>query len=239
MLLAIDTSTRYAGVALVNDEGQLVQLLHWRSPQNHTVELMPAIELVLSRGQTTLWDLAGIAVALGPGSFSALRVGVGLAKGLAWSTGVPLVTATSLETEAFGYRATGATVCAVLDAVRSQVAWALFDDTNGRLRQTTTEQISDPAEISASLPTPVLVCGEGLERHADAILSAVGHEVRLALPYLPAQRVAALGFLGMERLQAGAVADTRTTQPLYVRRPTIAERGQRPASTPPSQGQPT
>ena len=54
MLLAIDTSTRYAGVALVNDEGQLVQLLHWRSPQNHTVELMPAIELVVSRGQTTL-----------------------------------------------------------------------------------------------------------------------------------------------------------------------------------------
>ena len=65
MLLAIDTSTQYAGIALLDDEGQLDQLLQWRSQRNHTVELLPAIETLLQRGHTTVQDITGIAIAVG------------------------------------------------------------------------------------------------------------------------------------------------------------------------------
>ena len=124
MLLAIDTSTRYAGVALLNGDGQLVRLVHWRSRQNHSVEMLPTIQSILQSEQVSMNSLAGIAVALGPGSFSALRVGLSVAKGLAWASNLPLVSATTLETEAFLYRHARKTICAVLDAGRDQVASA-------------------------------------------------------------------------------------------------------------------
>ena len=228
MLLAIDTSTRYAGVALLNRDGQLVQLLHWRSQQNHSVELFPTIETALHRQATTIKDVTGIAIAVGPGSFSALRVGLSVAKGLAWARGLPLVTVTTLEAEAFPHRMSGVPVCAVMDAGRGQLGWAVFEERDGQLHQTTVEQISTPEEILDNLPSPTLLCGEGLERYNEALLKGVAHGVRLALPYLPGQRVGALAYLGNARLQAGLVQETGTVQPLYLRRPTITEPKRQP-----------
>ena len=223
MLLAIDSSTRYAGVALLNDDGQLAQLLQWLSRRNHSVELLPAIETVLHREHVTVQDITGIAIALGPGSFSALRVGLSIAKGLAWARGLPLVTATTLETEAFAYRTGGTHVCAVLDAGRGQLAWALFEDRQGQLHQTSGESIATPEELLDTLDSPTLLCGEALEKYGETLSNAAAKGVRLALPYLPGQRVSALAYLGNVRLQAGLVQDQSTVQPLYLRRPTITE----------------
>ncbi len=223
MLLAIDTSTRYAGVALLNKDGQLVQLLHWRSQQNHSVELLPTIETVLRRQGATIQDVTGIAIAVGPGSFSALRVGLSVAKGLAWARGLPLVAVTTLEAEAFPHRMSGVPVCAAMDAGRSQLAWAVFEEQDGQIHQATVEQISTPEELLDNLPSPALLCGEGLERYNEALLERASGGVRLVLPYLPGQRVAALAHLGNARLQAGLAQDTGTVQPLYLRRPTITE----------------
>ena len=96
MLLAIDTSTRYAGIALVDQEGKTVQLIQWRSQRNHSVELLPAIERMLAKEQLPSRALDGIVLASGPGNFSALRVGFSIAKGraLAWNT--PLVAVDTL-----------------------------------------------------------------------------------------------------------------------------------------------
>ena len=74
MLLAIDTSTRYAGIALAQD-GQVISIRNWYSKTNHSANLIPAISDVLKQHEISIKDLAGIACALGPGSFSALRVG--------------------------------------------------------------------------------------------------------------------------------------------------------------------
>ncbi|MEK7777240.1 MAG: tRNA (adenosine(37)-N6)-threonylcarbamoyltransferase complex dimerization subunit type 1 TsaB [Chloroflexota bacterium] len=230
MLLAVDTSTRYAGVALLNKDGQLVQLLHWRSQQNHSVELLPTIESVLHRQGATIQDVTGIAVAVGPGSFSALRVGLSVAKGLAWARGLPLVAVTTLEAEAFSHRMSGVPVCAVMDAGRGQLAWALFEERDGQLCQLGDEQIDTPEELLDKLPSPALLCGEGLERYNEALSKGAAHGVRLALPYLPGQRVAALAYMGIARLQAGLVQDTGAVQPLYLRRPTITEPKGQPAA---------
>ncbi len=81
MLLAIDTSTRYAGVALA-DEERVVSCRVWYSNMNHTMELMPQIAESLEAQDIDVASLEGVAVALGPGGFSALRVGMSVAKGL-------------------------------------------------------------------------------------------------------------------------------------------------------------
>ena len=91
MLLCIDTSSRFGGVALAEDAGLVVEARLWHSTANHTAQLMPAVaEALKARGQRVA-DLSGVAVALGPGPFSALRVGVSAAKGLAMATGFPIV----------------------------------------------------------------------------------------------------------------------------------------------------
>ncbi len=223
MLLAIDTSTRYAGVALLNGDGQLVRLVHWRSRQNHSVELLPTIQSLLQSEQVRIKSLAGIVVALGPGSFSALRVGLSVAKGLAWASNLPLVSVTTLEAEAFLYRHTGATICAVLDAGRDQIASALFQARDNTLSQVKEEDINTPRETLLSLPYPTLVCGEALEKFGESMSEATPEGVTLALPYLPGQRVVSLAYLGWARLQAGTTQDPASLQPLYLRRPTITE----------------
>ena len=223
MLLAIDTSTQYAGVALLGDSGQVAQLLQWHSRRNHTVEILSAIETLLEREHSTAKDLTGIAVALGPGSFSALRIGLSVAKGIAWARGLPLVAVTTLEAEAFAHRGSGVPVCAVIGAGRGQLAWALFEDREGQLYQRSNEKVTPPEELLSVLPTPTLLCGEALEQYGEALSNDAPNGIRFALPYMPGFRVIALAYLGNLRLQAGLIQNPVTVQPLYLRQPTISE----------------
>ena len=133
MLLAIDTSTRNAGLALINDESQILRSVHWLSKRNHSVETVPAIEQLLGNQGVNKNALKAVGIAKGPGNFSSLRVGISIAKGLAWSLDVPLVTATTLEAEAWPYLRLGSIVCAVIDAGRGEVSCASFRHDDGRI----------------------------------------------------------------------------------------------------------
>ena len=132
MLLAIDTSTAYAGV-LLWDDSRPVYSLAWRSSYNHTRHLMPAVQQTLQQAGITPRDLQAIAVALGPGGFSALRVGISAAKGLALPWGTPLVGISTLETEAYPYAETGSPVCPLLNIGRRDMAWACYQKDARRL----------------------------------------------------------------------------------------------------------
>ena len=119
MLLALDTSTRYASVALSGEDG-VVASRTWRSKINHTAELIPAVaNMMQSRGIAPA-ELDGVAVALGPGGFSALRVGISAAKGLVLVANKPLLGVGTLDLEAFQYLKSGIPVCALLEAGRER-----------------------------------------------------------------------------------------------------------------------
>ena len=134
MLLAIDTSTAYAGV-LLWDDGRPVYSLTWRSAYNHTSRLMPAVRHSLQQAGISARELEGVAVALGPGGFSALRVGISAAKGLALPFGMPLVGVGTLEAEAYPYAETGSPVCPLLNIGRRDMAWACYQKVNGDWRE--------------------------------------------------------------------------------------------------------
>ena len=136
MLLAIDTSTRFAGVALADVE-QVVACRVWRSRTNHSAELMPAAAQILKDHDTPPSSLSGIAVALGPGGFSALRVGLSVAKGLAAACSLPLVGVGTLRLEAFPYLGSGMPVCAMVEAGRGEVAAAVFGPEDDRCERGT------------------------------------------------------------------------------------------------------
>ncbi|MSQ06663.1 MAG: tRNA (adenosine(37)-N6)-threonylcarbamoyltransferase complex dimerization subunit type 1 TsaB [Dehalococcoidia bacterium] len=221
MLLAIDTSTRYAGVALAH-EGRVLSCRCWHSTVNHTTELMPAVAQTLEARSLAVRDLEGIAVALGPGGFSSLRVGLSAAKGLAKAAGLPLAGVVTLDLEAFPYMALGLPVCAWLDAGRGEVAAACFGPGGQRCQADT---IGTPEALLEALPAsatqPTLFCGEGVMPWAGLIKDRLGPGALVVAQSSPAVRLSSLVELGGQRLAAGQVSELAALQPYYLRMPTL------------------
>ena len=216
MLLAIDTSTRYAGVALAQD-GQVISCRSWYSRASHTAELMPAVAGILEGHRLAARDLTGIAVALGPGGFSALRVGISAAKGLALAAGNLLVGVSTLDLEAYPYLPSGAPVCALLDVGRQEVAAARFAQDGQRLAE---DILGPPAELLHDITEPTIFCGEGVTQWIGLIRERLGN---LALPIAspPAARLWSLAALAQQRMDLGLMDDLATLQPHYLRMPSI------------------
>ncbi len=226
MLLAIDTSTRYAGVALWHDN-RVIIALSWHSTRNHTAELMPAIEYLLGQAKAGPAALEGIAVALGPGGFSALRVGISAAKGLALPMDIPLVGVSTLEMEAYPYADTGLPICSLLEVGRGEVATAVFQKASGLWKRLAEERVCTPEELVESISKRTLLCGEGVHHRSDYLKEALGRKGVVMGFHSPASRLWALAILAGERLKRGDVDSVAALQPLYLRRPSIG-----PAKTP-------
>ena len=236
MLLAIDTSTRYAGVALA-DSGRVLSCRSWYSAVNHTSELMPAVAQTLEGAGLTVSDLDGIAVALGPGGFSALRVGMSVAKGLALASGKALVGVGTLDLEAYPYLDSGLPVCALLDAGRGEVASAYFKigpgnvplpvpvpvpetDTNTKGQRVREDLICNPEELLSGIDERTLFCGEGVHPHAELIRERLGRR-GVVVGHSPVSRLGSLVELGRQRLESGERDDVASLQPYYLRMPSI------------------
>lgn len=222
MLLAVDTSTRYAGVALY-DEGRVLSSRSWYSAANHTVELMPAIAQVLQDRGLVPGALRGIAIALGPGGFSALRVGMGVVKGLAMTAGKSVVGLGTLDLEGYAYLDSGLPVCALLDAGRGEVASGHFGTDGRRSRE---DLVSPVEELVDSIDRATLICGEGAATWHDLIRERLG-PLGLVVRSAPASRLWALCELGWKGLESGDTADLATLQPIYLRMPSIGGPKQR------------
>ena len=230
MELCIDTSTRYASVA-VSHQGEPLWETCWFSKRNHTVELAPAIQVLLGQAGASLSDIEAIFLAVGPGGFSALRVGMSAAKGLAEGLDIPLVGVGTLELEAFPYAETGRSLYPLLDVGRGEVAWAVYREDEGSWRQVHGPEIASPEEVVAGALPGAVFCGEGAWTHRDLLRErADSSALVLAVPP-PTRRGQALARLGFLRLTEGAGADRDQLQPMYLRRPSITMRSPRRAKT--------
>ena len=220
LLLVMDTSTRYGGAGLWRGN-QAVATLSWHSARNHTRELMPAIRHLLDAAGATPGDLKGIGVALGPGGFSALRVGISAAKGLALPLKLPLVGVGTLELEAYPYAGTRLPIHPVMDAGREEVATASFLGPASTWKKLEEERVCTVDELVASISGPALLCGEGVPSRSEKLREALGERAVLVELYTPATRLWALGSITWDRLQKRDTDEPDTLQPLYLRRPSI------------------
>ena len=221
MELAIDTSTRYAGVCLSQD-GRVVVERSWYSRQNHTVELLPAVEDLLKEAGATVRDLQCVYVAIGPGGFSALRVGLSTAKGLCAGLHIPLVALNTLDIEAEPHKERGMPVCALLDMGRGEAAAATYEHRKGAWTKLTAERIAAPDEICEGVHEPLLYCGEGVAAFGDALTERLGDLAVLAEQSPPTRSPRTLAVMGSERHRRADHDDVRAIEPLYLRRPSIS-----------------
>jgi tRNA threonylcarbamoyladenosine biosynthesis protein TsaB len=223
MLLAIDTSTKNAGIALVNGEGAILQLTQWTSHQNHSVELLPSIKKILHSEHIDTKQLSGIAITTGPGRFSALRVGISTVKGLALASNLSIVAVDTLECEAYPFRTSLIPIVALIDGGRREFTWALFERSLKGLKRISANKISPHEQFVSELPSSALICGEGLQTNILKIKELTDQipGIQLAIPYVPGIRVSSLGRIGYKCLISKETEDIASLQPVYIKRPTI------------------
>lgn len=215
MLLAIDTATTIAGLALYDEEGLHVEQM-WQTRGNHTVELMPYIVRACEQQGLAPNQLTAVAVSMGPGSFTGLRVGMSVAKGIALAQKIPIVGVSTLDATAYPHRDLQVSVCAVLRAGRGRYAAALYGGSADRWRQSQDVLVS-AGQLAALLIEPTLICGEVDSSLADTLRVEAGERVVLASPARTVRRAGYLAELGWQRFRRGDVDNLVSLSPYYLK----------------------
>ncbi len=222
MLLAVDTATRMAGLALYDqDSGWVLGEESWYSVNNHTVELMPRLVRLLEQHGVTPTDLTGLVVSLGPGSFTGLRIGLGMVKGLALARQLPLVGIPTLDVVAQPHMTQRLPIWAILQAGRGRICAGHYTRRRGRWRRRGDFQLTTVEKLCEQVQHPTLFCGEIDTQDADLIRQRLGPETMIATPAASLRRAAYLAELGWQRLSRGDSDDASTLSPIYLQRPQI------------------
>ena len=215
MLLALDTSTSQIGLSLYNGNQVLAELT-WTSQLRHTVELAPAIQELLGKTGIPISELKALGVAIGPGSFTSLRVGLALAKGLALSRHIPLIGIPSLDVVARSVPLQDLPLAACLQAGRGRLAvgWYHTTSTGWETRGNVETMTAD--ELAESIKSPTLVCGELTEEDRQR-LARKYRNVKIPSPAQCLRRPGLLAEMAWERWQAGDIPSAESLAPIYLR----------------------
>ncbi len=219
MILAIDTATRMASIALYDATGVLAEET-WRSRNNHSVELMPAVTRLVERQQKALSDISGVAVSLGPGSFTGLRIGLSLAKGLCLALQVPLIGVPTLQVTAYAAGDPGCPILAIAEAGRGRICVGKFAYSDGLPEMQGDITLHRATEWSPDLADYVLITGEIDPALADRLAAIPGAErLSIVSPAGTVRRAGFLAELAWDRFQNGESDDLDTLEPLYTLQP--------------------
>jgi len=210
-ILAIETSGPVGGVALLEEEKLLGEWV-FEHGMVHGRELAPSIARILHECGWTLHDLGLVAVDVGPGSYTGLRVGLATAKGLCLALGIPILGVVSLDAMAEAARGRGEVLCPLLDARWGQLYGAIYSP--HRVSEIFAEK---PEACVARLPHDAVVFGDALERYGDLFRGRPSLGSEFARP-----RPAVVGRLASRDFAAGRRDDVDTIAPMYLR-PTEAE----------------
>ena len=201
-VLAIDTSTKALSVAVLQD-GRVLAEYTTHLKTTHSVQCMPAIAHLLKECGLSPQDLSRIAVAEGPGSYTGLRIGVTIAKSLAWSLGIPLVGVSSLDVLAMTGRGASGLIVPIIDARRGQAFTNVYRGfVDGKMDKLYEDQLMDCGELVAQLQSgnePVLVIGADIPTHEETFVHGLGDRVTFAKEENRLPRAILLGLLGIKK----------------------------------------
>jgi tRNA threonylcarbamoyladenosine biosynthesis protein TsaB len=219
-LLAIDTSSAYASIAL-HDGRDVIAEETWLAHRRHDDKLFPSIASLLALGGLDAASVRIIAVAIGPGSFTGLRVGIAAAQGLARGSGAAVVGVETLDVIAHPFAATGRRVCAVVPAGRGEHYAAMYRMRGGAFGRTTGILVGSVADLARRVGVETLFAGEIDDATAAALRDALGPRALVPPPGVLVRRAGHLAEIGWTRAASGAGADASTIEPLYVRPPAV------------------
>jgi tRNA threonylcarbamoyladenosine biosynthesis protein TsaB len=217
MLVAIDTATSYASLAL--HDGFRVRVEHtWESPRRHTVELLPRLVAALEQLGLNADHLSAVAVTRGPGTFTGLRVGLAVAKGLALARALPLVGVPTLDVVAAAQGRDRRPLCAILQAGRGRICVATYRWRSGEWRLREGPDLTTWPRLVEETDSPTLFCGEVNVAGADA-LATLGNLAVLLPAAARLRRASFLAEIAWRRLNQGKTDDPAKLAPIYLQHP--------------------
>ncbi|WP_040659464.1 tRNA (adenosine(37)-N6)-threonylcarbamoyltransferase complex dimerization subunit type 1 TsaB [Oscillibacter ruminantium] len=223
-ILALETSAKACSAAVTEDK-QILASCYQNTGLTHSRTLMPMVESMLKNADLRMEELGAVAVAVGPGSFTGIRIGVAAAKGLAFAAGLPAAAVSTLEAMALGLAHMDGLIVCAMDARRSQVYNALFEAKDGILTRLTEDRaigLSELAEELRNNPRPKIAVGDG-GTLCQAALTQAGVSCALAPQRLLHQNAVGVALAAEELAAAGKLTTAQALSPVYLR-PAQAER---------------
>jgi tRNA threonylcarbamoyladenosine biosynthesis protein TsaB len=214
MILAIDTATQYAGLALYNQDGICAEEA-WHAGRNHTIELMPRLVRILKMANLNVPDLTAVAVSLGPGSFTGLRIGLAAAKGMALPHKLPLVGVPTLEVVAYPLRDRGLPVWAIIQAGRGRILAACYTQVDEHWQPLDGPHLTNFETLAPQIDTPALCIGEIDEQSTQILRRGSGQKAQIVSTATRLRRAGYLAEIAAARLKAGYQDDPDTLAPIY------------------------
>lgn len=214
MLLAVDTSTQWMGLALF-DGAQVAGEVIWQTHNHHTIELAPAIADLFKRCGVSPSALQAVGVALGPGSFTSLRVGLALVKGLALALNLAVVGVPTLDILAASQPLSDLSMAAVLQAGRGRLAVGWYSPVFKTWQRQSEAKIYTLEDLSKQIHKPTLVCGE-LSAAERQVLARKRKNVILASPAQSLRRPSYLAELAWQAWQKGRSDEVISLAPIYL-----------------------
>jgi tRNA threonylcarbamoyladenosine biosynthesis protein TsaB len=221
MLLALDSATRILSLAL-HDGQQVCAETTWSTPNQHSVELMPAIQRLLAQSHTALSALELLAVSQGPGSFNGLRIGLSSAKGLALALHIPLIPIPTLDIIAAAQPPFDGRLLTVVQAGRGRVCAGTYRWHKRWVAQPDVRIVAWDALLKG-IEKRTLISGE-VDEECRALLDKSeysGKPIQLASPSFALRRAGFLADLAWERWRGGEVGDPALAVPFYLHQPGV------------------
>ncbi len=217
-ILAVDTSTPTGGIAVLTGDMLVAEVLV-TSQKTHARRLMSAIDSTLRLAETDLAECDGLAVTIGPGSFTGLRIGISAVKGLGFATGKPVTGVSTLDVLAHQFPWFPDLICPMLDAKKEEVYTAIYRcHHNANWQKVVSDCAVNPKQWLSQIRGPCLFVGNGAVMYKNMIEETLGPQARFVPPHLNTLRASVVAQIGMKQIERGETVDVALLAPNYIRK---------------------
>jgi len=219
-ILGIDTSSKYCNLSIMEDDDILIELSINGEIKRHSSILIPTIKEMLLKLNMQIQAIDGIAVTIGPGSFTGLRIGLGAAKGLAYALSIPVAGVVTLDALALNVKTMPYVICPVLDARKEEIYFALYRG-GEHLKRFSNFQCASIKELLKKLEEVqgnILFLGEGALKYQKVLKQNIGFRSTFISPLVFVLKASNVAYIGMRAIKDGRVENISSLSPLYLRK---------------------
>jgi tRNA threonylcarbamoyladenosine biosynthesis protein TsaB len=223
LVLAVDTTTPAGGVALLRNTKLIAEFNH-DSSTTFSERLLPAVQFILKSSGVAIEDIDGFAVAVGPGSFTGIRIGLSTIKSFAYASGKPVAPVSTLTALAMKLFPSCRMICPLIDAKKKEIYAALYESRGGRLEEIIIQGAYSPDVFFSRLPTQRIIhfIGSGKDAFRTTLRGYLGDKARFSKrsPHVAFE----VGLIGLDLLKNKKGRDFQEIEPLYLRKSQAEEK---------------